>query len=36
VRQVTREVALVLEGEVVGWVRDAVREELAAHRAARR
>lgn len=36
VRQVTREVALALEGEVVGWVRDAVREELAAHRAARR
>lgn len=36
VRQVTREVALALEGEVVGWVRDAVREELAAHRASRR
>ncbi len=36
VRQVTREVALALEGEVVGWVRDAVRDELAAHRAARR
>jgi hypothetical protein len=36
VRQVTREVALVLEGEVTGWVRDAVREELAAHQASRR
>lgn len=36
VRQVTREVALALEGEVVGWVRDAVREELAAHRVRRR
>jgi hypothetical protein len=33
VRQVTREVALALEGEVMGWVRDAVREELAAHQA---
>jgi hypothetical protein len=36
VRQVTREVALALEGEVMGWVRDAVREELAAHQASRR
>jgi hypothetical protein len=36
VRQVTREVALALEGEVMGWVRDAVREELAAHQSSRR
>ncbi len=36
VRQVTREVALALEGEVMGWVRDAVHEELAAHQASRR
>ena len=36
VRQLTREVALALEGEVMGWVRDAVREELAAHQASRR
>jgi hypothetical protein len=36
VRQVTREVALALEGEVSGWVRDAVRAELAAHQPTRR
>jgi hypothetical protein len=36
VRQVTREVVLALEGEVMGWVRDAVHEELAAHQASRR
>nr|WP_254902599.1 DUF2486 family protein [Trinickia caryophylli] len=36
VRQVTREVTLALEGEVAGWVRDAVREELAAHRIVKR
>jgi hypothetical protein len=36
IRQVTREVALALEGEVMDWVRDAVREELAAHQASRR
>jgi hypothetical protein len=35
-RQVTREVALALEGEMMGWVRDAVREEFAAHQASRR
>lgn len=31
VRQVTREVVSALEQEVAGWVRDAVREELARH-----
>ncbi len=31
VRQVTREVVSALEAEVAGWVRDAVREELARH-----
>ncbi|RKP44832.1 DUF2486 family protein [Trinickia fusca] len=31
VRQVTREVALALEAEMTGWIRDAVRDELAAH-----
>ena len=31
VRQVTREVDSALEAEVAGWVRDAVREELARH-----
>jgi hypothetical protein len=36
VRQVTREVAHALEGEVAGWVRDAVRAELAAHQSQRR
>jgi hypothetical protein len=36
VRQVTREVSLALEAEVSGWVREAVREELAAHRLTRR
>jgi hypothetical protein len=36
VRQVTREVALALEGEVSGWVRDALRAELAAHQPTRR
>ena len=34
-RQVTREIALALESEVTGWVRDAVRAELAAHRSRR-
>jgi Protein of unknown function (DUF2486) len=36
IRQVTREVAHALEGEVAGWVRDAVRAELAAHQSQRR
>jgi Protein of unknown function (DUF2486) len=36
IRQVTREVARALEGEVAGWVRDAVRDEFAAHQAAHR
>jgi hypothetical protein len=31
VRQVTREVVSALEQEVAGWVRDAVRDELARH-----
>lgn len=35
VRQVTREVVSALEAEVAGWVRDAVREELARHTANR-
>lgn len=35
VRQVTREVVSALEAEVAGWVRDAVREELARHTSGR-
>ncbi len=33
VRQVTRDVVTALEAEVANWVRDAVREELARHKA---
>lgn len=36
VRQVTREVAFALEADVASWVRDAVREELAAHASTKR
>jgi hypothetical protein len=31
VNQITQEVALMLEAQVTGWVRDAVAEELARH-----